>query len=226
MPANWPASVGDLLEPTLGFEPRTCCLRNSCSTAELCRRGTIIGALRAHRLWLPPGTADEHPSIGMGRPEIRSPVVAGLLKHSRPSDRCGTLRTLRYDKGIQVTQSPHRRRSFFSGVVLLQTALLLASAVMVPATAVAQDPPAPADRSRTASRPPRRARSHRKHPRRSHRRSPPRSRPSSPNPSRRRRPSRVLVTPEASPTSRPVESAAPSASPDGSPSTSPGIGLP
>ena len=27
------------LEPTLGFEPRTCCLRNSCSTAELCRRG-------------------------------------------------------------------------------------------------------------------------------------------------------------------------------------------
>jgi hypothetical protein len=27
-----------MLEPTLGFEPRTCCLRNSCSTAELCRR--------------------------------------------------------------------------------------------------------------------------------------------------------------------------------------------
>src|SRR5262245_17956622 len=26
------------MEPTLGFEPRTCCLRNSCSTAELCRR--------------------------------------------------------------------------------------------------------------------------------------------------------------------------------------------
>jgi alkanesulfonate monooxygenase SsuD/methylene tetrahydromethanopterin reductase-like flavin-dependent oxidoreductase (luciferase family) len=26
------------VEPTLGFEPRTCCLRNSCSTAELCRR--------------------------------------------------------------------------------------------------------------------------------------------------------------------------------------------
>ncbi len=32
-------SRSDLLEPTLGFEPRTCCLRNSCSTAELCRRG-------------------------------------------------------------------------------------------------------------------------------------------------------------------------------------------
>ena len=26
------------VEPTLGFEPRTCCLRNSCSTTELCRR--------------------------------------------------------------------------------------------------------------------------------------------------------------------------------------------
>ena len=31
------------VEPTLGFEPRTCCLRNSCSTTELCRRRTIIG---------------------------------------------------------------------------------------------------------------------------------------------------------------------------------------
>ena len=30
---------GDRVEPTLGFEPRTCCLRNSCSTTELCRRG-------------------------------------------------------------------------------------------------------------------------------------------------------------------------------------------
>jgi hypothetical protein len=30
--------LGDVgVEPTLGFEPRTCCLRNSCSTAELCR---------------------------------------------------------------------------------------------------------------------------------------------------------------------------------------------
>ena len=28
---------GEGVEPTLGFEPRTCCLRNSCSTAELCR---------------------------------------------------------------------------------------------------------------------------------------------------------------------------------------------
>ena len=30
------------LEPTLGFEPRTCCLRNSCSTAELCRPGAGV----------------------------------------------------------------------------------------------------------------------------------------------------------------------------------------
>src|SRR6185369_13372727 len=29
--------TGRGVEPTLGFEPRTCCLRNSCSTAELCR---------------------------------------------------------------------------------------------------------------------------------------------------------------------------------------------
>ena len=27
------------MEPTLRFELRTCCLRNSCSTAELCRPG-------------------------------------------------------------------------------------------------------------------------------------------------------------------------------------------
>ncbi len=39
---------------------------------------------------------------------------------------------------------PRRGRSFFSGVVLLQTALLLASAIMVPAQVVAQDPSAPA----------------------------------------------------------------------------------
>src|SRR5690349_24755255 len=32
------------MEPTLGFEPRTCCLRNSCSTAELCRPGS--GSIR------------------------------------------------------------------------------------------------------------------------------------------------------------------------------------
>jgi hypothetical protein len=30
-------SMNQGVEPTLGFEPRTCCLRNSCSTAELCR---------------------------------------------------------------------------------------------------------------------------------------------------------------------------------------------
>jgi hypothetical protein len=38
------------VEPTLGFEPRTCCLRNSCSTAELCRRGRSIGAVRTNRV--------------------------------------------------------------------------------------------------------------------------------------------------------------------------------
>jgi hypothetical protein len=39
------------VEPTLGFEPRTCCLRNSCSTAELCRRCSSIGAARRHQLF-------------------------------------------------------------------------------------------------------------------------------------------------------------------------------
>ena len=41
------------VEPTLGFEPRTCCLRNSCSTAELCRRRTSIGAIRTNRPFAP-----------------------------------------------------------------------------------------------------------------------------------------------------------------------------
>ena len=38
-PARLDGFVRELVEPTLGFEPRTCCLRNSCSTAELCRPG-------------------------------------------------------------------------------------------------------------------------------------------------------------------------------------------
>ena len=36
---GWRISCLEKVEPTLGFEPRTCCLRNSCSTAELCRPG-------------------------------------------------------------------------------------------------------------------------------------------------------------------------------------------
>jgi hypothetical protein len=40
------------MEPTLGFEPRTCCLRNSCSTAELCRPGgSSIADDHGHQLW-------------------------------------------------------------------------------------------------------------------------------------------------------------------------------
>ena len=41
------------LEPTRRFELRTCCLRNSCSTAELCRRRTIIGAALRQQLFAP-----------------------------------------------------------------------------------------------------------------------------------------------------------------------------
>src|SRR3989304_6062431 len=39
------------VEPTLGFEPRTCCLRNSCSTAELCRRRSRIADAVRHQLF-------------------------------------------------------------------------------------------------------------------------------------------------------------------------------
>jgi hypothetical protein len=39
------------LEPTLGFEPRTCCLRNSCSTAELCRRRSRVADAQQHQLF-------------------------------------------------------------------------------------------------------------------------------------------------------------------------------
>ncbi len=40
------------MEPTLGFEPRTCCLRNSCSTAELCRRRSRIADAQRHQLFV------------------------------------------------------------------------------------------------------------------------------------------------------------------------------
>ena len=40
------------MEPTLGLEPRTCCLRNSCSTTELCRRRSSIGAAHGHQLFV------------------------------------------------------------------------------------------------------------------------------------------------------------------------------
>ena len=37
-PSVSPGEARGGVEPTLGLEPRTCCLRNSCSTTELCRR--------------------------------------------------------------------------------------------------------------------------------------------------------------------------------------------
>src|SRR5206468_8616611 len=40
------------VEPTLGFEQRTCCLRNSCSTAELCRRRSRIADAERHQLFV------------------------------------------------------------------------------------------------------------------------------------------------------------------------------
>ena len=62
-----------------------------------------------------------------------------LSSSSTPPRGC----RLRAVRGIQVTQPPHRRRALFNGVVLLQTALLLATMIMVPAPVIAQDPPAP-----------------------------------------------------------------------------------
>src|SRR6267142_5052882 len=50
------------VEPTLGFEPRTCCLRNSCSTAELCRLG--------------PGRIDEAIWLNTCRPRMPCGAVA------------------------------------------------------------------------------------------------------------------------------------------------------
>jgi hypothetical protein len=49
-PVRVPSGTGRRgVEPTLGFEPRTCCLRNSCSTAELCRRGRHSSSPRRAR---------------------------------------------------------------------------------------------------------------------------------------------------------------------------------
>ena len=66
-----PAFTRDLLEPTLGFEPRTCCLRNSCSTAELCRRSARIAdaPLRRHR--------SSRPSCRQRQSERRQATIAG-----------------------------------------------------------------------------------------------------------------------------------------------------
>ena len=125
---------------------------------------------------------------------------------------------LALDKEIEVTQSPHRGRSFFTGVVLLQTALLLASAVMVPATAVAQDPLAPA--AEQGSQPAADA-----SPEPSQAPAPEPSAAPAPKPSVEPEPepsATPKATPEASRTPAPVESVAPSSTPDESPSTSPG----
>ena len=51
------------MEPTLGFEPRTCCLRNSCSTAELCRRRTRIADAHGRPLFVLQPLFGPHPPI-------------------------------------------------------------------------------------------------------------------------------------------------------------------
>jgi hypothetical protein len=46
-----PPSVSRRVEPTLGLEPRTCCLRNSCSATELCRRCPQPSGFAPRRGW-------------------------------------------------------------------------------------------------------------------------------------------------------------------------------
>ena len=43
-------SIDLLMEPTTGFEPVTCCLRNSCSTPELRWPVLLIESQMAHRV--------------------------------------------------------------------------------------------------------------------------------------------------------------------------------
>src|SRR4051794_35776806 len=79
--------VFDGVEPTLGFEPRTCCLRNSCSTAELCRRRTIRGAPYP----TPPIRAPPRPRGRYSPPPCRPAGLLGLTQ----SGRCPELPTAR-----------------------------------------------------------------------------------------------------------------------------------
>ena len=117
-----------------------------------------------------------------------------------------------------MTQPPHRRRALFSGVVVLQTAVLLASMIMVPSSVLAQDPSAPG--SQQEAQP-----SGEADPEPSQTPAPdPSAKPGSepsvePGPEPSATPE---ATPDASPSPAPVESVAPSSSPDGSPSASPG----
>ncbi len=66
------------VEPTLGFEPRTCCLRNSCSTAELCRpegeyrRSLLTGAYSRYTELAREPNLQETPSPSAGNPHTAS----------------------------------------------------------------------------------------------------------------------------------------------------------
>ena len=88
-PASRPGFTFRSLEPTLGFEPRTCCLRNSCSTAELCRRGghlsrpTALGqqpgldAVSPTRLGRQPTRLGRQPILGPFRRQARDRLAPG-----------------------------------------------------------------------------------------------------------------------------------------------------
>src|SRR5688572_28361659 len=91
----------NLLEPTLGFEPRTCCLRNSCSTAELCRRRAIIGAVANLTAHTPPrlkparlGYTKPRPGPGSGRSATCGSAQGAELRHPPLSGDDGAMPTL------------------------------------------------------------------------------------------------------------------------------------
>jgi hypothetical protein len=66
-------------EPAKGFEPLTCCLRNSCSAPELRWRGGANGTQKAHEWWALAATSRSVSYRGGARQaRARSLMHAGL----------------------------------------------------------------------------------------------------------------------------------------------------
>ena len=115
----------DRVEPTLRFEPRTCCLRNSCSTAELCRRGGHLAGPPRSELLLVPGEceashrratgplarrlrfnqADIARRRGPSRPPLVSVAVAARPSQSPRSPR-GAIQNMSRCRDTAVSEAP------------------------------------------------------------------------------------------------------------------------
>src|SRR2546426_11304325 len=101
-------------EPMGGFEPSACCLRNSCSTAELHRRGshyTIGAALGSGRGELEPVgrpgrklivTAGNHPR----HPQKRTLHTIGKEKYTRRTILPAAARRARFDRHVDASPPP------------------------------------------------------------------------------------------------------------------------